>query len=313
MLLPSRKPAILLNYYHHLCPSNSHHRPTFACTTSCPTARRPYAHHAIEHDAEEGAHHHAHHGHHAHHQQQPDLSWPDDAVHPHRAPTPYQILSCTPGQPYSKHRFYHLVKLYHPDRPDPSSPAHHLPPHVRLERYRLLVAAHAILSDDAKRRAYDAWGLGWAGNHHHPVRHDPHHPWGAEHRQWTHDPAHNATWEDWERWHQRETGEEPAPRDIHISNFAFVSLVFAIVTLGGVMQGTRASVFGSSVMEQRDRIHKEASIELARSKRATLSGDRNERIRTFLEHREATIAGEDAYQRLLPPSDTCAPDTARKH
>lgn len=244
------------------------------------------------------------------HGDEADLSWPD-AVPPHRSPTPYQILHCHPGQPYSKHRFYALVKLYHPDRFDAASPAAHLPLPVRLERYRLLVAAHTILCDDAKRSAYDACGLGWSGHHQTPA-HAHAHPWGYEQRQWTHDPSQNATWEDWERWHHRESGTD-APRDLNISNFAFVSLVFAIVALGGVLQGTRANMFGSSVMEQRDRIHREASIELARSKRATMSGDRDERIRTFLQHRDATLAGEDAYQRLLPPSETCLPDTVRKH
>jgi hypothetical protein len=98
-----------------------------------------------------------------------------------------------------------------------------------------------------------------------------------------------------------------------MSNVAFISLVFALVTLGGIIQGTRANMLSSSYMEQRDKVHREASIDLQRSKHATISGgDRNERIRTFLEHREAVLAGEDAYQRILPPADTCAPDTVRK-
>lgn len=297
----SRKPAILLSSYNAIyCPVSSH-RPAPAgaagCTTSCrPSFARSYAQHAALDDA---------------HGRESDLSWPE-AVHPHRSPTPYQILSCKRGQAYTKHRFYALVKLYHPDRSDTSSPVAHLPHHVRLERYRLLVAAHTLLSDDSKRKAYDAWGLGWAGHHQTPT-HASQHSWTPDQRQWTHDPQYNATWEDWERWYQRESGTEGETRDFYVSNFAFVSLVVAIVTIGGVMQGTRASVFGTSVMEQRDRIHREASMELARSKHATLSGDRNERIKTFLEHREATLTGEEAYQRLLPPADTCAPDTVRKH
>lgn len=303
----SRKPAVAFCAYSSL-PFNHHPASPPGCTTSCrahrqhlspiappPVRSRSYA----QHVPAEGP-----------HSDASDLSWPD-AVHPHRSPTPYQILRCGRGQAYTKHRFYALVKLYHPDRSDVSSPVAHLPRHLRLERYRLLVAAHAILSDDAKRQAYDAWGLGWSGHHHLPSQY-PHHTWASEQRQWTHDPSHNATWEDWERWHHREAGTEEPPRDLYMSNIAFVSLVFTIVTLGGIMQGTRANMFGTSVMEQRDKIHKEASIELARSKRATMSGDRDERIKTFLEHREATLAGEDAYQRLLPPNDTCDPDTIRK-
>ncbi|KAF2444192.1 hypothetical protein P171DRAFT_27480 [Karstenula rhodostoma CBS 690.94] len=307
----SRKPALLLVSHTSLhCQFSS---PATACTASC----RP----SLSHDKRPHPHPHPHprprprprtYAQYAH-SDEADLSWPD-ALPPHRSPTPYQILHCKRGQAYSKHRFYSLVKLYHPDRSDAASPAAHLPHAVRLERYRLLVAAHTILSDDAKRKAYDAWGLGWSGHHQSPAHSHAHtpHPWGYEQRQWTHDPSQNATWEDWERWHQRESGTD-APRDLNISNVAFVSLVFAIVTLGGVLQGTRANMFGSSVMEQRERIHREASMELARSKRATMSGDRNERIRTFLEHRDATLAGEDAYQRLLPPSETCLPDTVRKH
>lgn len=78
------------------------------------------------------------------------------------------------------------------------------------------------------------------------------------------------------------------------------------------MQGTRANLLTSSAMEHHDRIHREASMELARSKRATVSGDRNERIKTFLEHRQAVLDGEEAYQRMLPPSETCTPDAVRK-
>jgi hypothetical protein len=98
-----------------------------------------------------------------------------------------------------------------------------------------------------------------------------------------------------------------------MSNFGFVSLVFALVSLGGIMQGTRANVFSSAVIEHRDKVHREASMELMKAKRASMStGDRDERIKTFLEHREATLGGDDAYQRILPPAETCAPDSLRK-
>ncbi|KAF1956582.1 hypothetical protein CC80DRAFT_363688, partial [Byssothecium circinans] len=245
---------------------------------------------------------------------EPDLSWPAP-IHPHKTPTPYQILNCKRSDVYTKHHFYRLVKLYHPDRCGPSSPVAHLSPSVRIERYRLLVAAHTLLSDDAKRREYDAWGYGWAGHHQMPSYRSAA-SWAPEPRQWPpgHDPQQNATWEDWERWRQREESPHAAePRDQFMTNFAFVALVFSIVTLGGVMQGTRANMLTSSAMEHHDKIHREASMELMRSKRATISGDRDERIRTFLEHREAVNAGEMAYQRLFPPSEHCAPDAlARK-
>jgi hypothetical protein len=99
---------------------------------------------------------------------------------------------------------------------------------------------------------------------------------------------------------------------MYMSNFGFMSIIFGLVTIGSIVQGTRANALSSSVMEQRDKMHKEASMELARSKRATMTGDRDERIRTFLEHREANIAGAEAYQRLLPPTENCVPESVRK-
>lgn len=311
-IMLSKKPAILVWSYSSLPPLCYAPSPApQGCTTSCrlPLSHkqspqtRNYAQHASSSYSSSSS----------SHSHEADLSWPD-AVHPHKTPTPYQILNCRRGEPYTKHRFYSLVKLYHPDRGTGASPIAHLPHTVRLERYRLLVAAHSILSDDAKRRAYDAWGHGWQG----PRHASPYHPsqtWTYEQREWPpgQDPAQNATWEDWERWYHKQDGTEKVdPRDMYMSNFAFVSVVFALVTLGGIMQGTRANMLSSSVMEHRDKIHKEASMELARSKRASISGDRNERIKTFLEHREAVLTGEDAYHRILPPSETCTPDTVRK-
>ncbi|KAF2868916.1 hypothetical protein BDV95DRAFT_577930 [Massariosphaeria phaeospora] len=307
----SRTPALLASYAHSArCYSPPRHAPQSCASCRHPHARpqsprhtRSYAPQAA-HDPSDAS---------SPHCSESDLSWPDP-VRPHRTPTPYQILQCSRGDVYTKQRFYSLVKLYHPDRCNVSSPIAHLPHAVRIERYRLLVAAHTILSDHAKRSAYDACGHGWAGHYSTPTPSSasPYESHTGQ-RQWPpgHDPAFNATWEDWERWYHREYGHPTEePRATYMSNFAFVSLVFAFVTLGGIMQGTRANNFSSSVMEHRDKMHKEASIELARSKH--MNGDRDARIRTFLEHRQAVLPSEDVYQRDLPPPATCEPDTVRK-
>lgn len=251
------------------------------------------------------------------HNEEPDLTWPTP-IHPRRLPTPYQILSHHHGEPYRKARFYALAKLYHPDSCHISSPVAHVPLAVRLERYRLIVAAHGILSDDAKRRAYDLWGAGWAENHPHAPSH-PFSPFerGAAAETWNteHDPLHNATWEDWERWHRRNDPKDDADgRTVYMSNFGFMSFILFVVSLGSIVQGARANAMSSSVMEQREKVHKEASLQLARSQRATrMTGDKDERVRSFLEHREATLAGQASYQRLLPPGETCGPKNMTKH
>ena len=256
--------------------------------------------------------------HYAHHADPPThrgdaelLSWPE-ATKPHQTPTPYQILHCSRGEAYSKNRFYALVKLYHPDRCHPTSAVAQLPLQVRLERYRLLVAAHDILSDVEKRKAYDAWGLGWAGHQTAGSAHH-HYSWDFDERRWASDPRNNATWEDWERWHHENDGTKEADaRTIQLSNFAFVSLILAFVSIGGVVQGTRFTTFNNSVAERREQIHREATMELRRSKDASASGDRDERIRSFLEHRESNMMGEFTYQRLPPTTENGGPDTVRK-
>ena len=78
-------------------------------------------------------------------------------------PTPYQIFGQKKDSPYSKRKFYELVKLYHPDRHDYGSSGN-LPSYTtKLERYRLIVAANDILSNPVKRAAYDRYGSGWNG------------------------------------------------------------------------------------------------------------------------------------------------------
>jgi hypothetical protein len=159
----SKKPALLLSSYASLSPlCHSSHAP------SAPPARKSCRHTFAPRRAARQNRSYAQHADAPLHRHDPELlQWPD-AVKPHRTPTPYQILKCSRGEQYTKQRFYALVKLYHPDRCHKASPVADLPLHIRLERYRLLVTAHDILSDIEKRKAYDAWGHGWAGHHHTP-------------------------------------------------------------------------------------------------------------------------------------------------
>jgi curved DNA-binding protein CbpA len=303
----SKKPAILLSYTGI---SNLFNPPqsSTSCRRRPPVSRRPpptrqsrnYANlidDAAPHSIDE----------------EPDPTWPDP-IHPHTTPTPYQILSLRKDEPYTKQRFYALVKLYHPDRCHPISPITALPRSTRLERYRLLVAAHTLLSDPAKRRAYDQHGHGWAcsSNTHLPPSSS------SSHRtSWPpgHDPMANATWEDWERWYARDADPPRASSTTpaFASNAAFVSLILALAARGGVGRATQASAFAGTALEQADKVHEEASRELMRARRATgAAPDRVERVQTFLEHRGAVLAAEDAYQRVLPVSRRCAAEEVRE-
>ncbi|KAK5148824.1 hypothetical protein LTR04_000458 [Oleoguttula sp. CCFEE 6159] len=244
--------------------------------------------------------------------------WPEPPKG-HKHPTPYQICNLKRGAPYTKHRFYELAKLYHPDRNDFTDNMHTLPNHVskatKLERYRLIVAAHTILSDPVKRSAYDHYGAGWNG---HPEvgapQHDRPGPFtpgsGATWRA-GHSPMGNATWEDWERWYQRDERSPQMPT--YISNFAFVSLVVMLAALGGIGNATRAESYSMNFLEQRDRMHDQNSKELRRVRQDTaMQKDKDERIQRFLRMRDATHginveqAREETYRRLLPEPEICS-------
>src|SRR5690348_6812083 len=44
----------------------------------------------------------------------PNIPWPE-VTSTNAIPSPYEIFNQKKGSPYSKHRFYELVKIYHPD------------------------------------------------------------------------------------------------------------------------------------------------------------------------------------------------------
>jgi curved DNA-binding protein CbpA len=77
------------------------------------------------------------------------------------SPTPYEVMEMHPGSQYDKLRFYSLVKLYHPDSAASLS-SDNLTKEERLDRYRLIVDANLVLSDDMKRSVCDEYGLGWS-------------------------------------------------------------------------------------------------------------------------------------------------------
>jgi len=231
---------------------------------------------------------------------------------------------------YSKARFYELVKIYHPDLSNGSAQPEDVSLQVKMERYRLLVAAHTILSDPTKRSAYDRFGAGWDGKAEVGAREtwqqpSPYHPPGPFSQSWTNhsDPIwQNATWEDWERFHAHRAEQQgaasarPYQGPTYMRNSYFLALIAFCAIMGGSANYSRAQDAGTYFVEQRDLVHDRAAKDL-RKVRQEISGmsGREERIQYFLRQREATMgqtAGNDVEalreekaNRMLSDGEVC--------
>lgn len=311
-----KKSSILLSYggipFPHLSPATFH---TSLCLSQTPTTRwtrqsqyaqlRKYA--VVSN------------GHSRH--QHGSLRWPE-VSRANAIPSPYQIFNQKKGSPYSKQRFYELVKMYHPDKHShEDSPASDLPYATKLERYRLVVAANDILSDPIKRGAYDLYGAGWNGQPEVSGPRDAGDPSSGDWRSdtgrgWGHNPngpSQNATWEDWERWYQRDAKGPQSPT--YFSNSAFVGLIFLFAALGGIGQATRVGNYSVSFLEQQDALHNEMSRDLIRRRKeaAAFEGDKQERIHHFLKQRDPLGYGivdprVEASRKMLPAPEVCPGD-----
>ena len=223
------------------------------------------------------------------------LGWPTAVK-----PSPYEILGLARDAPYNKARYFQLAKLYHPD-------LHHNTPddgisHVtKLERYRLVVAANDIISNPQKRRMYDLYGFGW-DDHVDPIaRHR------AAEKAWRQEPGNasmNATWEDWERWHQDRNGSGEKQELNFASNGAFMGIIGLFLIVGAWSQMTRAGTNSMTLMDMRDQEHAALSKELQRRQTATADMSRRGRIDNFIRQREFERWAHDPPGHGLPaPSE----------
>ncbi|KAI0437291.1 hypothetical protein F4803DRAFT_539425 [Xylaria telfairii] len=223
-----------------------------------------------------------------------DYTWPA-SLHP----TPYEILAHPRSARYDKTLFYELVKIYHPDR-SPTAAHSSIPHSIRLERYRLVVAANEILSDKAKRRAYDLYGAGWDGN-----RTMQSFSREAE-RAWRNEPGNasrNATWEDWERWRRERNGEKHPQATVFMSNELFVFVLCSFLVLGSFAQARRASANTLNIVDMRDQKHAAISdhMRLRQNEQAPLN--RHERVESFLRQRDSwNLVSSRGHHRPEPPS-----------
>lgn len=222
--------------------------------------------------------------------------------------TPYDVLEQTKGGNYNKRRFYELVKIYHPDRWRHTT-YHGVSKHVRVERYRLIVAANRILSDPTKRKAYDERGIGWDagpgasdragaagcddGKAYNNVQRGPFDKRST-------DASKNATWEDWERWRCQDIPPKQGTVFLCNRSFALILALFALV--GGCAQLVRADHIARRVGKRHSEIHEMLSDELWHIQNRSLetSPDRRLLIEAFLRRRlEASVGHETSEDGAL--------------
>ncbi|MCJ1246568.1 hypothetical protein MMC30_003776 [Trapelia coarctata] len=202
----------------------------------------------------------------------------------------------SPPSPSSSHHLRGRNPPTHPDPPTRSSTtADLLTPATKLERYRLIIAANAILSDPTARHAYDTYNLGWDSPTSSSIpswRPHPHSPYTQpSYSHWSGfsdngSPFRNATWEDWEKWYQRDDSR-PKPRPRFFSNGGFVAVIILCSVLGGMGEISRARQFSGSFLEQLEEAHDRSFKDLEQRRRESQSiGDRQARVQRFLQTRE---------------------------
>ena len=220
-----------------------------------------------------------------------DYAWPSNS-----SLTPYDVLNLPRGAPYSKRNYYDLVKIYHPDRPLKGHPlSHQLTPEIRLHRYRIVVDAHELLSDPSRRASYDRSGAGWS---HTVLDRTTEEPTGGP------SVYANATWEDWERWHNR----HQAPQRHVVDQQTFVRLVILLVLLGGALQASWIGKVHTGFEDRLRELNEESARFLRGRKEETVKQmvSNEARVQNFLIRRDPTGAGlkdteQSVYQKELHP------------
>lgn len=205
--------------------------------------------------------------------------------------TPYEVFDIPRNAAYTKTRYYDLVKLYHPDRHSGG-----ITHEVRLQRYKIVVAAHEILSDPVKRAAYDKFGTGWS----YASRPDPTAgPFGPDVNIYE-----NATWEDWERWNNRHNGKQQ-----HIVDHrTFTRLIILLTLFGGAVQASWIGQMNTGYEERLREVSEDSMRFLSGRRQSAINQmpSNDARVQSFLIRRDPTGSGlkddeHPVYQKELHP------------
>lgn len=227
--------------------------------------------------------------------------WPTS---PHA--TPYEIFHLTPSCTTAevKRRYYELVKLYHPDKAahaaDATAPASTTSGSAASvaadnERFHKIVAANDLLTDRARRAAFDRHGVGWAysgpgaqkmcAGHRYGSRFDA---YNTDTPRWARRTTHADTAQ-WDNFYDRRPAA-PGER-VFTSNANFMGMVAFLCAVGAVFQAFRLGKASAEINGRADRHHFEAARDLAESRRLARDLGKDERIRLFLAQRSNDARG----------------------
>lgn len=181
--------------------------------------------------------------------------------------SPYDVLEQPRDGPYSKRRFYELVMVYHPDRWVHGT-YHGIPKQTRVERYRIILAANAILSDPVRRRAYDEYGVGWTPGGADLSRRSPGQPWkggnggndgNSRNAKGQRDEQYPSGGDSC-HWEGQPRGSQQRP--IFMDNSSFAAMLLWLASSLSYLLWSVASSRAESISKRQDLIHKRLLREL---------------------------------------------------